>query len=448
MAQKSAVLLKNDNCVLPLKKSERVLVCGNFAINPRFKMEGSALVNPTSFEIPLEEMKKIGGENVYFSECYDSKSNILDFSLNEAIEKAAKVDKIVVFAGLPDGIEAEGKDRKNLFIPQSHISVIERLYEANHNLVVVLLNGSPVDTSWDSSSSAVLEMFLAGQCIGGAVTNLLYGIVSPGGKLPMTFPYSIEQTPAYLYYPGYSGTVNYSEGVFVGYRYYLSKKISMKYPFGYGLSYSRFDIHVKGYRIKGNNADLNISVKNTGDVDASETVQIYVEPPLSRIPRPKRVLVAFKRVYLAAGEEKGINFSLTEKAFEYFDPDLKDWYASEGEYKIIIATSSVDDVTSIAINIIPKKMKYEEVTGWSSVGELRATVAGEEAYKEIKRILVESGNMQAQKLPIFKKNGESDEQVNKIPLRMITVLTDNVLNNDIMDELIATVNTKNLEACR
>ena len=448
MAEKSAILMKNDNSVLPLKKDEKILVCGNFAINPRFKMEGSALVNPTSFDIPLDEIKKIGGDNIYFSECYDSNSNIIDSSLSSAVDIASKVDKVVVFAGLPDGIEAEGKDRKNLFIPESHRSVIRKLSQVNSNLIVVLLNGSPVDMSWDESASAVLEMFLAGQCLGGAVANLLYGVVSPGGKLPMTFPSSIEQSPAYLNYPGYSGKVNYGEGVFIGYRYYITKDINVRYPFGYGLSYSRIDVQVKGYRGDGNKADVNVYLENTGKYKASETVQIYVESPKTRIPRPKRTLVAFKRVYLNPAEGKLINFSLTEKDFEYFDPDLNDWYASKGRYRIVVATSSVDDVTSIEIDINPKRLKFEEITGWSSVGELRSTKAGEEAYREIKRILKESGNAQAQKLPIFKKNGESEEQVNKIPLRMITVLTDNVLNNDIMDDLISTVNNKNLEACR
>ena len=225
----------------------------------------------------------------------------------------------------------------------------------------------------------------------------------------------------------------------------------MKYcfrPGGNGLSYSRIDVQVKGYRGDGNKADVNVYLENTGKYKASETVQIYVESPKTRIPRPKRTLVAFKRVYLNPAEGKLINFSLTEKDFEYFDPDLNDWYASKGRYRIVVATSSVDDVTSIEIDINPKRLKFEEITGWSSVGELRSTKAGEEAYREIKRILKESGNAQAQKLPIFKKNGESEEQVNKIPLRMITVLTDNVLNNDIMDDLISTVNNKNLEACR
>ncbi len=448
MAERTAVLLKNDDSILPLKKSERILVVGNFAVNPRFKMAGSALVNPTSFDIPLTEIENLSSCTVCFEEGYDEYSELSDEALHRAIEKAGDADKIVIFAGLPDGVEEEGKDRKDMMMPRSHIRLITELSKVNSNIVVVLLNGSVVDMSWDSDVKGILEMFLAGQGLGRAVAKLLFGEAIPGGKLPVTIPESLEETPAYLNYPGYSGRVRYAEGVFIGYRYYTTKHLRVKYPFGYGLSYTSFQIRNGGFVREGNNITLSVEVTNTGKMEGSEVVEIYVEPPYSRVPRPVRTLQDFSRVYLKAGETKNVSFSLGERAFAYFDPDLCDWYAPQGEYVIHVSVSAEEDIYSIPFKIETCRHKYEEITGWSSVGNLRSTVAGREAFEEIRRILLASGNSQAMKLPILQLNGESEEQIDKIPLRMITVLTDNIVNNDIMDKLILTVNQKNLEALR
>lgn len=448
MAEKTAVLLKNDDGILPLKKGESILVCGDFAINPRFKMEGSALVNPTRFDIPLEEIEAISDADVCFERCYKDDASMDEQSLAAALSRAAVVDKVVVFAGLPSGIEAEGKDRKDIFMPTSHVRLITEIAQVNPNVVVVLLNGSPVDLGWDSSAKGVLEMFLAGQCLGSAVARLLFGLANPGGKLPVSFPYRIEHTPAYLNYPGFSGKVRYAEEVFVGYRYYLSKHIETKYPFGYGLSYTTFELKNAGVDVDGNDARISVDVSNTGNVYGSEVVQIYVIPPFSRIPRPVKELKAFRRVYAAPGETVRISFNLCEKDYEYFDPDLGNWYAAEGIYRIAVGTSCIAESFGIDVRIVPSKPKFEEITGWSSIGSLRATPAGKEAIENIRHVLIESGNEQALKFPLVSLEEKDEAQVDKIPLRMITVLTDNIVNNDIMDEIISTVNRKNLECIR
>ena len=345
-------------------------------------------------------------------------------------------------------MDFQGKDRKDIFLPASHVKVLEHLRRVNKNIVVVLLNGSPIDTSWDRNAKAILEMFLAGQSLGSAVANILYGNATPGGKLPVSFPCALEQTPAYLNYPGCNGKVEYKEGIFVGYRYYLTKKISVKYPFGFGLSYTVFDIKLVNKEINGNNISFDLEIANIGAFDGSEVVQVYVESPKGSVPRAVRELKAFKRVYLEKREKKLISFALNEKDFAYYDEKMHSWYAPKGTYNVVVSTDCTNTKLAMAIDITPQKGQHSEITGWSTVGALRESEAGRVAIERIKQLLRDSDNEQALKFPLLQRNGESDDQVDKIPLRMITVLTDNTINNDIMDDLIETVNNQNLEKYR
>lgn len=445
IAEKSAVLLKNESSILPLKRNARIAVIGDMAIHPRFKMEGSALVNPSYSAIPLDEIKAISEGEVYFASGYDENSELDDEGLAEAVSLASDSDVVVIFAGLPGGIEAEGKDRKDMMMPASHVRLIHEVSNANGNVVVVLSNGSPVDTSWDGSVKAVLEMFLGGQMMGRAVARLLFGLATPGGKLPVSFPYRLEQNPSYLNYPGHMGVVTYSEDVFIGYRYYVTKGIDVKYPFGFGLSYTDFEISISDFRFGSVQVSLRVKVRNVGSMNGSETVQIYVAPPTGRIPRPRVELRDFARVYLCPGQECEVSFSLDTDAFSYFDEDLKDWYMAPGEYGVIVATSSRDLVDERKVMLSPKRLKHDEITGWSTIGALRATPAGAAAIERIKDTLSRSSSESARNFPIFRKNGETQDDVDRIPLRMITVLTDNSINNDIMDSIIEDANRMNLE---
>lgn len=445
VAERSAILLKNEDGILPIGKDDSVAVIGNFAINPRFKMEGSALVNPSEFAIPLDEIRKISKGVIKFASGYDENFKLSEEGLMEALEIARSCSVVLLFAGLPAGIEAEGKDRKDMKMPESHVRLISEVSKVNPNTAVILSNGSPVDTSWDSSVKGVLEMFLGGQMMGKAVANLIYGISTPGGKLPVSFPYRLEQTPAYLNYPGHMGKVKYAEDVFVGYKYYKTKGINVKYPFGHGLSYTRFAILDSSLERIGDDISITVSIKNTGRVKGSETIQIYASSPSSNIPAPAVTLRDFQRIYLDPDERGEVSFSFKESDFSYFDEDLGSWYTTPGDYEILIGTSSEDIVFRHRINIVPKKIKYDEITGWSTLGALRRTPAGEEAIEEIKKSLLASSSKAAHDFPIFQKNGEKLSDIDKIPLRMITVLTDNSVNNDIMDKIIEDANKKNLE---
>ncbi len=450
MAERSAVLLKNDGSLLPLDKGSSVAVIGAFAVNPRFKMDGSALVNPTGFSIPLDEIKKIAGGSVTYAQGYGDSYEPDSALIDEAVEKAGNADVAVIFAGLPKGIEAEGQDRRNMKMPPSHTELIERVSRVQKNTVVVLLNGSPVEMDWADSVSAVLEMFLAGQRLGEAVPRLLYGLANPGGKLSVTFPYRLEQNPSYLNYPGFGDRVEYKEGVFVGYRYYSTKKIPVRYPFGFGLSYTTFDItDAEVAAQSGNDVTVSVTVANTGNMDGSEVVQIYVQPPFGyEIPRPVKELRAFRRVDLKKGEVKTVSFALDERDFSYYDEDLSSWYAPEGEYTLLVGTSSEDIHKKVCVHITPTVKKFREITGWSTIGDMLSTPSGEEAVGKIVDALKSAGNDAAKRFPLTKADGSYSDEIRRIPIRMVTVLTDNAVNNDIMDEIILTCNKNNLEYCR
>ena len=445
LAERSAILLKNDDSILPLRRCAKLAVIGGFAVNPRFKMEGSALVNPTTFAIPLDEIKELSTGTVLYAQGYDEDSVLTEEALAEAVRLAREADVAIVFAGLPAGIEAEGRDRKDIKMPSSHVRLIQEVAKANPKTVVVLSNGSPVDTSWDTDVKAVLEMFLAGQMMGKATARLLFGLATPGGKLPVSFPHKLEQNPSYLYYPGHMGKVCYSEDVFIGYRYYATKGIPVKYPFGHGLSYTTFAVNTVAFTAGKDNVELCVSVENTGDREGSETIQVYVSQPKDRIPMPARVLAAFKRVYVAPGEKRVISFHLDSASLSYFDEDLGAWYMAPGSYVISIATSSVDIIEEYTVMLTPEHIKHEEITGWSTIGALRATPAGEQSIERIKSVLAASTAESARNFPIFNDSGEARADVDKIPLRMVTVMTDNSINNDIMDSIIEDANRINLE---
>lgn len=444
MAERSIVLLKNEDSILPLSTSANVAVLGEFAVEPRFQMEGSALVNPSRWDIPLDEIKKVASGNITYGKGYSEDAAEQKQLLEEAKILAQEADVAVIFAGLPKGIEAEGKDRKNIQMPDWHNELVAEVAKVQKNVIVVLFNGSPVYMPWLSDVKGVLECFLAGQAMGGAVADILYGATCPSGKLPVSFPMDLRNTPAYLYYPGYNGKVEYQEGIFAGYRYYQTKNIKPQFCFGYGLSYTTFEYSAltldQREMTDADTVTIRFTVTNTGKVAGSEAVQLYVAPPKQSIPRPSRELRDFAKVFLQPGETKEVSFILGKRGFAYFDEDLADWYVTEGVYRIQIGASVEDIRLEESIQLNPVHPKRREITGWTTIGVLRESKAGCDMFEQIKQILKDSGNEQALKLPIFQEDEEHRERVDQLPLRMITVLSDNVLNNDIMDALIAKCN--------
>ena len=267
--------------------------------------------------------------------------------MKQAVEAAAKADVALLFVGTTDDRESEGFDRDSLELPPDQIELIEAVAEVNKNTVVVLNNGSPISmTGWIDRVAAVVEAWFPGQECGNAVADILFGKVNPSGKLPLTFPQRIEDTPAYLNYPGENGKVLYGEGLFVGYRYYEAKKIEPLFPFGYGLSYTTFEyenLNLSTSRLgTDDKLEVTLAVKNTGDTAGKEVVQLYIRDVESTLVRPEKELKGFCKVDLKPGQKKSINFTIGPEELSFYDPDLKEWIAEPGDFEILVGASSRD----------------------------------------------------------------------------------------------------------
>jgi len=347
VAAESMVLLKNEGGVLPLKRDAKVAVVGAFAEKPRYQGGGSSHINPTKLDQPIEEIKKLASGEVAYAQGYRVEADETDEALlAEAKLAAASADAVVVIAGLPDRYESEGYDRTHLNLPANQIALIAALAEVQPNLVVVLLNGAPVEMPWASRAKGILESYLGGQAVGGAIADLLYGEVNPSGKLAETFPVKLSDNPSYLFFPGEGDRVEYREGIYVGYRYYDAKQVEPLFPFGHGLSYTTFEytgISVDKSRLKDTETvRVKVKVKNAGDRAGKEVVQLYVKDAVSSVHRPEKELKDFAKVELLPGEEKTVEFTLDKRAFAYYNVQLKDWHVESGEFVLLVGASSRD----------------------------------------------------------------------------------------------------------
>ncbi|MFJ5760879.1 glycoside hydrolase family 3 C-terminal domain-containing protein [Neobacillus sp. NPDC093182] len=358
MARESMVLLKNEDNVLPLKKQGTIAVIGEFAKKPRYQGGGSSHVKPTKLENIVEEIEKSAGKqsNVLYAQGYRLDSDEIDGTLiAEAKEVAAQADTVVLFVGLPDRYESEGYDREHLRMPANHRQLVEAAAEVNRNIVVVLSNGSPIEMPWLGNVKGVLEAYLGGQALGGAIADLLFGDANPSGKLAETFPRQLSDNPSFLNFPGEGDKVEYKEGIFVGYRYYDTKKVEPMFPFGYGLSYTTFEysnLSISQKEIQDTDTvKVSVNVKNTGDRAGKEIVQLYVKDVESTVNRPEKELKGFEKVDLQPGEEKTVTFTLNKRAFAYYNVDLKDWHVETGEFEILVGKSSQEIALTDSIKV-------------------------------------------------------------------------------------------------
>lgn len=240
LEEECIVLLKNEDAVLPLRKEKKVAFIGKYAKEPRYQGGGSSHINSWKVESALEAAG--AWANIIYARGYEDSEDVTDETLlKEAVETAKNAEAAVVFAGLPDSFESEGYDRKHLDMPECQNRLIREVAAVQPNTIIVLHNGAPVEMPWINCVKAVVEAYLGGQAVGGAVVNVLYGKVNPSGRLPETFPLRLQDTPCYLNYGGEKDKAEYREGVFVGYRYYTSKEMPVLFPFGHGLSYTTFE---------------------------------------------------------------------------------------------------------------------------------------------------------------------------------------------------------------
>ncbi|GAB3250531.1 glycoside hydrolase family 3 C-terminal domain-containing protein [Kineosporia babensis] len=346
IAAESTVLLVNRKQVLPLDVQDggTLAVIGEFARSPRFQGAGSSHIVPTQVDNALDAVKAATSREVVFSAGFLLDGTEDDALLAEAVETARNAANVVLFLGLPDRDESEGFDRTHIDLPAVQLALLQALTAVRDDVVIVLSNGSVVDLSPAIGKvGAILETWLGGQAGGSATADVLFGTAEPGGRLAETIPLSLADNPAHVNWPGTPQKVHYGERIYVGYRWYDATERNVAFPFGFGLSYTTFeisDVVVAVADPAAAKAVVSAVVTNTGDRDGSEVVQIYVGDPKASVDRPVRELKAFAKVHLAPGEKRTLTFELGERDFAFWSP--KGWLVEPGEFTIDVATSSRD----------------------------------------------------------------------------------------------------------
>ncbi len=354
IASQSAVLLKNEG-VLPLQESEHIAIIGEFASAPRYQGAGSSQIQPIILSSAIETLDEKSISYDYYKG-YDKKSHEpIQVLIDEAVAGALKSKTAVLFIGLTDEYESEGFDRKHMNIPDAHLSLLNAVTKTYEKVVVVLQNGSPIEMAWLDDVSAVLECYLGGQAGGPASVDLLYGDVNPSGKLAETFPMTLEDDLATKWFGMGPQTVEYRESIYVGYRYYDSAQLDVRFPFGYGLSYTSFEYSNLSLNRSGdkdsNDVTVTFDVKNTGHLAGAEVTQLYVKDIESTIFRADKELKGFEKLFLYPGETKTVTMLLNKRSFAYYNTVIKDWHVESGLFDILIGASSRDIRLSESIDI-------------------------------------------------------------------------------------------------
>lgn len=346
-AMESAVLLKNENGVLPMQKTEKLAVIGALARFVRYQGGGSSHIHAT-FETNIPETLDQSYPEVFYryARGYCLKKDVVDDGyVQEAMNIAEGADKILFFMGLPNGWESEGLDRSHLRLPENQIDLLQKLRQTGKPIIAALFAGAPVEMGWTENADAVFAMYTAGQAMPSALLKLVFGEANPCGKLAETYPVRLGHTPCALSYPQME-EAEYQEGIFVGYRYYDKKDMEVAYPFGYGLSYTTWkydNLMLDKNAMKDTDClTVTVDVTNTGTVAGKEIVQLYVEALDSEVIRPVRELKGFAKVFCEPGETKTVTFTLDKRSFAYYNTRIMDWHVTSGKYRIAIGASSRD----------------------------------------------------------------------------------------------------------
>lgn len=368
-----AVLLEN-NGILPLKEEQNIVYIGEFAAKPRYQGGGSSHINASRVVSALETAEKKNRNISYVRGFSSERDEIEETEIKKAVQMAKEADVAVIFAGLPDIFESESYDRKEMNLPKCQDYLIEEVAKVQPNVVVVLHNGSPVETPWADKVSAILEMYLGGQGVGEACDKLLYGKANPSGRLAESFPLRLEDNPSYLSFGGDGKTVDYTEGIYVGYRYYEAKKQPVRWAFGHGLSYTEFqygNVQVSSDKLDDEKEILvEVDVTNTGKFAGKEVVQLYVADKNGTVNRPVKELKGFTKLFLMPGETKRVKLKISARDLSFYSEELKDWYAPSGTYELLIGHASDDIRVSRKITFTTKKVLPLCVTGATTIGEL------------------------------------------------------------------------------
>ena len=337
-AAESAVLLKNQEKLLPLKAGTKVAVIGDFAVEPRYQGAGSSMVNP----IQVETMERVIGDSqlsvVGISRGYERNGDPDDILKKEAVDLAENAEVVIYCLGLNELGEAEGLDRSHMRIPQNQIDLLETLAKVNENIVGVISAGASIEMPWERNCRAILHGYLSGQAGASAMVDILTGEVNPSGRLSETYPIKYEDTPSFRNFPSTERNAEYREGIYVGYRYYDTSMVRVQYPFGFGLSYTEFSYS----DLQVDEDGVTFTVANDGDCGGAEVTQLYIGLPEAAIFRPYKELKGFKKVFLKAGERKKVRIPFDDKTFRYWNCRTNKWETEGGNYLIMVGACVAD----------------------------------------------------------------------------------------------------------
>lgn len=358
-AADSIVLLKNDGGLLPLGQDASIAIIGDISRAPRFQGGGSAHVVPLTIENAYDEIVAGAADasSIAFARGYQSTDDQTTTELlDEAQAVARKATLAVVFVGLPEGFETEGDDRPNLALPAAHDRLVEAVLEVQPHVAVIVSSGAPVAMPWADRVPAIVQAWLGGEASGGAIADVLHGLVDPSGRLAETFPVRMADMAAYLTFPSRpQRLVPFGEGVFTGYRWHDARGIEPLFPFGHGLSYTTFAyerISLSAPTIgPSDQLEVSVTIRNTGTRGGREVVQLYVHEQRPRVPRPISELKAFAKVSLEPGEVRIMPFHLEARDVAVFDPDAGAWVAHEGAYDILVGSSSRELPLSATVRV-------------------------------------------------------------------------------------------------
>ena len=347
-AAESIVLLKNEGGILPLKHGKKVTIIGDFALTPRYQGAGSSMVNPTRVDSLKDAMEAAELDMVGYCAGYERSGKPNKAYLEEAVSQARMADVVILCIGLDESSESEGLDRTHIGIPAVQKQLLDAVNAANPNVVAVVSAGSVIETDWVEQCKAVVHGYLGGQAGASAMLEVLTGWQNPCGKLAETIPLRYEDTPAARYFPGKKQNAEYREGLYVGYRYYETANKAVRYPFGYGLSYTTF-----AYSDLKVNADkVTFTLTNTGSVAGAEIAQLYVAKPDATVFRPAKELKGFTKVFLKAGESKTVTIPLDDKTFRYWNVTTDRWEVEGGSYQLLVG-ANVQDIRLTADITLP-----------------------------------------------------------------------------------------------
>jgi len=439
-AARSIVLLKNDGQVLPLSAETSVAVIGAFAEHPRYQGAGSSMINPTRLDSALKSIREVStGEVTYapgFSLAAEAPAGEMAALREEAVAAAAAAETAVVFLGLPARLESEGFDREDIDLPADQLKLLEAVLAVNPRTVVVLSNGGVVALPFADRVPAILEAWLLGQAGGSATADILYGAENPSGKLTETIPLRLEDSPAFLNFPGELGHVRYGEGLFVGYRWYDARRLKVAFPFGHGLSYTTFGYGEAAASLNPDgDIEVRVTVTNTGTRAGREVVQAYTGK-VSAVQRPERELKAFQVIALEAGESREVLLTIRRADLAYWHTAAGRWVVEDGSYTVEVAASSRDIRTSTAVEVDGDSVRLP-LTRESSLAEVFAhPVAG----PIMQQAMAQMATTMEGASSILPEGVEVEKMMGSFPIGRIGMLAGEDFSPAQVDELLAMAN--------